>query len=47
MYSENTRSKKTENSHTPENIENMSSDIAGLNDLKHQCSYQYVVGAQC
>ncbi|WP_226860611.1 type II secretion system pilot lipoprotein GspS [Dickeya dianthicola] len=29
-----------ENSHTPENIENMSSAIAGLNYLKQQCGYQ-------
>ncbi|QDX31218.1 type II secretion system pilot lipoprotein GspS [Dickeya poaceiphila] len=31
---------KDENAHTTENIENMSSAIAGLNYLKHQCGYQ-------
>ncbi|NPE52016.1 hypothetical protein E0I03_13245, partial [Dickeya dadantii] len=33
---------KYENSHTPENIENMSSTIAGINYLKQQCSYQHL-----
>ncbi|WP_263063061.1 type II secretion system pilot lipoprotein GspS [Dickeya dadantii] len=32
--------RKHENPHTPESIENMSSTIAGLNYLKHQCGYQ-------
>jgi len=34
--------KKHENSHAPENIENMSSTIAGINYLKQQCGYQHL-----
>ncbi len=30
------------NPHTPENIENMSSTIAGLTYLKQQCGYQHL-----
>ncbi|ATO34111.1 hypothetical protein DDI_2943 [Dickeya dianthicola RNS04.9] len=34
--------KKYENPHTAENIGNISSTVAGINYLKHQCGYQHL-----